>query len=229
VVRAFYEGYKMVICPNCGEIPKNEISIFNKNLRKQNFDLTPILPTCKQCNSEVSILNICSRGNIIVINGTCGSGKSTVAELLVKRNFSAIDGDCVLQTVKHRLSQKSIHFQEPCIFDEIAYEIDILSMYGDNFVLSHILMPEDMGKYIEMFNARNLTYRFILLKPDYEIAVERCRTRTCHRSVTPEQWIKHFYDALEFDNIVEVINNSDMTASETVNCILNSKHPLPLS
>jgi len=209
----------MITCPNCGEIAKSEIAIYNRSLRKQKFALTPILPTCKQCSSEVSVLNSCNRGNIIVINGTCGSGKSTIAEILVARNFQAIDGDCVLQVVQHKTGRK-VHFQEQSFFDEIAHEIDILSMYGDNFVLSHIIMPEDMNKYIELFVARNLNYQFFLLKPDYQTAVARCQTRTCHNSITPEQWIRHFYDVLEFDDSVKVVDNTNMSAEQTADNIL---------
>ena len=190
-------------------------------MRKQNFDHSPILPTCKKCNSEISILNRCSGGNIVVINGTCGSGKSTIAELLSKRNFYVIDGDCVLQVVKHKTNRERVDFQEKFVFDEIAHEIDILSMFGNNLVLSHILMPEDMDRYIEIFEKRNLKYLFFLLKPNYQTVVERCRTRTCHRTITPEQWIKHFYDALSFGKGVEVIDNTNITASETADYILS--------
>ena len=99
-------------------------------------------------------------------------------------------------------------------------EIDVLSIFGDRFVLSHILMPEDMDRYVEIFNSRGLDYRFFLLKPDYKTALERCHTRTCHTSITPEEWVRHFYDALVFDGSVEVVENTDMTAGQTANYVL---------
>jgi len=214
----------MIACPNCGELSKDDIFIFNEGLRKQNFDHSPILPTCKKCAAEVVITNRCNGGNIIVLNGTCGSGKSTVAEILAKRNFLAIDGDCVIQVVKHKRNGAKVDFQEQAVFEEIAHEIDILSMFGGNLVLSHVIMPEDLDRYIEIFNARNLKYWLFLLKPSYEVAVERCSTRTCHGnpSITPEYWIKHFYDALVFDNRVEVVDNTNMSPEQTTNFILES-------
>jgi len=210
----------MITCPNCGELSKDDIWIYNQTLRKQRFDHTPVLPTCKKCTVEVEISCRCRGGNIIVLNGTCGSGKSTVAEVLAKRGFLAIDGDCVLQVAKHKSQQAQVHFQSQDVFDEIAKEIDILSIFGGNFVLAHVLMPEDMEKYIEIFKARNLNYHFFLLKPSYQTAVARCNTRPCHTSITPEYWIKHFYDALVFDSTVDIVDNTNQTAEQTADCIL---------
>jgi cytidylate kinase len=172
----------MITCPNCGDIAKNEIEVYNEALRKQSFGLLPILPTCKRCGAEVAVSHTCNGGNIIVLNGTCGSGKSTVAELLVGKGFLAIDGDCVMQTVKHKRNIKKVDFSD--MFDEIAAEIDILSLFSKNLVLSHVILPEDMDKFIEIFESRKMRYQFILLKPEYQTAVERCQTRTCHTSIT---------------------------------------------
>lgn len=208
----------MITCPNCGELPKNGINIYNDSLRRQNFDISPILPTCKMCGAEVSVEYQCNGGNIVVINGTSGSGKSTVAEVIVGKGFLVIDGDCVIQTVRHKTGKKQYEWGE--LIDEIAREIDLLSLFGENIVLSHIILPEDLVKYIEIFESRNIQYKFFLLKPDYQTAVERCQTRTCHTSVTPEYWIKHFYDLLIFDDRVLNVDNTSMTPDETANYIL---------
>ena len=211
----------MIVCKNCGERYRDDIVLFNTGLRKQRFDLSPILPTCKQCASVVSISHTCEGGNIVILNGTCGSGKSTVAEILAKRGFLAIDGDCVMQVVRHKTGRKQVDFQEGDVFDEVACEIDILSLFGENMVFSHVLMPEDMDKYIKIFDSCKLKHRFFLLRPIYETAVLRCQTRTCHGSITPEEWIRYFYDALVFDNGVEVVDNTDKTAEQTAAYILS--------
>ncbi|NSW90926.1 MAG: transposase [Firmicutes bacterium] len=46
-----------IICPVCGEIDKSLVEIYNIKLRKQDFAMSPILPTCKQCTSEIEINN----------------------------------------------------------------------------------------------------------------------------------------------------------------------------
>ena len=209
-----------ITCPNCGMLSKDEILLYNEKLRKQNFEISPILPTCKNCAAEVNVVNNCVSGYIIILNGTCGSGKSTIAEILAKKNFLIIDGDCVMQVVKHKKNVEKVDFNEQAVIDEIAREINLLSMFGDKIVLSHIIMPEDMDNFERIFDACNLKYQFFLLKPRYQIAVERCQTRTCHTGITPEQWIKYFYNALKFGNGVEVVDNTDMSAEETAEYVL---------
>ncbi|MGI5899354.1 MAG: AAA family ATPase [Christensenellales bacterium] len=208
----------MIDCPNCGSITAKEITIYNDSLRKQSFSFSPVLPSCVHCGAQVSIAHRCDGGRIIVLTGTCGSGKSTIAQLLAAMGFLAIDGDCVIQSVKHKRKLKQVDFS--MMADEIACEIDILSLLGGSFVLSSVIMPENLDRYIEIFEARNMNYKLFLLKPDYRAAVERCRLRTCHTSITPERWIKHFYDSLNFDSRVIVIDNTDMTAEETAKDIL---------
>jgi adenylate kinase family enzyme len=170
------------------------------------------------CGAEVSVEYQCNGGKIVVINGTSGSGKSTVAEVLVRKGFLAIDGDCVIQTVRHKTGKKQYEWGD--LIDEIAREIDLLSLFCENITLSHVILPEDLDRYIEIFESRNMQYKVFLLKPDYQIAVERCQTRTCHTSVTPEYWIKHFYDLLIFDDSVLNVDNTYMTPEETANYIL---------
>ena len=209
----------MITCPNCGERAKTDITVYSEILRKQDFDMSPVLPTCTHCGEEVEITHRCDGGNVIVLNGTCGSGKSTIAEILLRKGFLAIDGDCVIQVVKHKKGTTQVDFIE--IAAEIANELDILSMFGDDFVLSTVILPEDLDKYIDIFQSRNLKYRLFLLRPEYETAVVRCQSRTCHASVTPEYWIRHFYEKLNFDDRVNVVDNTHMTPEETAAYVLN--------
>ena len=211
----------MITCPNCGSLTKDDILIYSENLRKQSFSMSPVLPTCKRCAAEVTITHKCGSGNIIVLNGTSGSGKSTIAEILSEKGFLAIDGDCAIQVVRYKKGIKQYEWEE--LINEIACEIDILSLLGENIVLSHVILPEDFDKYIAIFESRNLKYAFYLLKPEYETAVERCQTRTCHTSITPEYWIKHFYELLKFEKGVTVVNNTNMSAEETADYILKLK------
>lgn len=208
----------MITCPNCGRITNEEVQVYNESLRQQSFSISPVLPVCKLCGAEVEIVHQCSGGHVIVLNGTSGSGKSTVAEALIEKGFLAIDGDCAIQVLRHKTGNKKYDWNE--LTEEIAHEIDILSVFGKNIVLSHIVLPEDLDKYIDIFKKRKLKYRFFLLKPQYQTAVERCRTRTCHTSVTPEYWLKHFYDLLVFDSRVVTVDNTNMTVEETAEHIL---------
>lgn len=175
----------MFDCPNCGKISKDNVDIYNISLKKQDIDISPILSVCRTCNEPVSVSDISKGGNIIVLNGTCGSGKSAIAEILSAKGFLAIDGDCAIQSLRYKKGTNHIKWDE--LIDEIACEIDILSVFCKDTVLSHIILPEDVSKCIDMFNVRNMRYKLILLKPEYQTAVIRCLKRTCHKSITPEK------------------------------------------
>jgi len=95
-------------------------------------------------------------------------------------------------------------------------------MYSENIVLATIIHPEDIDQYKKMFEDRNLNYRFVLLKPRYEVLLQRCRERTCHKNVTPEYWINYFYKLLNFEDEVKVVDNTDMTAEETAAFIMQN-------
>lgn len=210
----------MIRCPNCGDIAKEQVELYDISLRRQNFAHTPIYPTCRSCHAPVQLLHRCDGGEAIVLTGTCGSGKSTVAELLVRQGFWSIDGDCALQAAKHRQSGAKLDYRQ--IADEIARELDWLSLYTDKFVLAAVIHPEDLLQYKALLKVRRLRYRFYLLKPDYAAALQRCQTRTCHKSVTPEYWIDYFYRLLNYDATVNVVDNTLLTAEETAAYILNS-------
>ena len=133
-------------------------------------------------------------------------------------NWYVIDGDCAIQSLRYKTGIKKYDWNE--LIDEIIHEIDIVSLFTTNIVLSHIILPEDMPKYEQAFKERNLRYKLILLKPEYNNVVERCQARTCHTSKTPEEWIKHYYDALDFDSNFFIIDNTNMSIRKTVEYIL---------
>lgn len=220
----------MFDCPNCGKILKDNVDIYNESLKKQDMGILPVLPVCRTCKEAVRVSNISKGGNVIVLNGTCGSGKTAIAEILANKGFLAIDGDCAIQSLRHKKRTKHYEWNE--LIDEIACEIDILSVFCKDIVLSHIILPDDVSKYIDMFQIRNMRYKLFLLKPSYQTAVLRCQKRTCHTSITPEKWVKHFYDLLVFDDdsFITVDNtyiNSQVTAEAIlVNFYLNDRSNL---
>lgn len=214
-------SYK-INCPVCGRLSKYDIEIYNRKLRKQNFKHSPIVPACRICKSEVSITSSLTDVQVIIINGTCGSGKSSIAEWMEERyNYKAIDGDCVMQVVKHKLNPAKTEYNLDEVLSEIMYEIEILSLYSQNIVLSHIILTEDINRYINLFESKKIRYKFILLKPDFDTALNRCQTRTCHKHITPEYWVRYFYDRLNFSDEIHVIDNTVLTIPETVNQILD--------
>jgi len=208
----------MITCPNCGDLTKDEIIVHMTCLRKYSFGHSPILPRCKMCNTDVMITNKCNGGNIVMLTGTNGSGKSTVAEVLTQKGFLAIDGDCVAESVKYRKNGIYPNFGD--MVDEFALEIDIISMYSDNIVFSHVIDPSSIDSWINIVESRNLTYTVFLLKPDLEIAVERNRERTSRVNIIPDWRVENLYKKMIFDKRVITVNNSNITPEETAEYIL---------
>jgi len=139
---------------------------------------------------------------------------------LQDNGYLAIDGDCAIQSLRHKRGTKQYEWNE--LIDEIAREIELLTYFNSNIVLSHVVLPEDVEKYTQIFALYGLQYKFILLKPDYQAAVERCQSRTVHDSVTPEKWIRHFYDLLVFDeHVADLVDNTNKSIEETVAEISN--------
>ena len=218
-----YNKEPLIICPVCGIIDKSLVEIYNTKLRKQSFVMSPIVPTCRHCASEIEIINSSGSAELIILNGTCGSGKSTIAEELMKRfGYAVIDGDCVLQAVRYKLNGAKVEYNSKEALDEIAHEIDILTALGDRIVLSHIILPEDLNRYITMFLRRKLRFRHILLKPNIDTVISRCNIRTCHKSITPEYWIRYFHERLMYNDStdISVIDNTDLSVDETIIRIL---------
>lgn len=216
-------------CPKCGEIPKENIKLYNMELRKQNFNISPILPICLNCGSEViqntkNTYN--SDGKVIVLTGTCASGKSATAEILMQKyGFEVIDGDCVVQVVKHKLRINKIEYNDPQMYVEIANQIDILLSLKKNIVISHVITVADIDIYHKMFKNRKLNYKIFLLHPNLESAITRSKARTCHKSITPEEWVKYFHNKLsEFkemnNNDVIIFDNSDYSLEESADRIV---------
>lgn len=217
------------ICPVCGDIAPSAVEIYMKKLRKQAFAMSPIVPTCKKCSSEIEVIHTPEGTELLILNGTCGSGKSALAEaLMLQHGYAAIDGDCVLQAAKHKRNGEKIAYNSDEALNEITREISVLAAFGDKIILSHIILSEDWPRYIALFTKLKLQFRHILLKPDIDTAIDRCTTRTCHQSVTPEYWIRYFHDRLNYKDRsdVTVIDNKALTVAETVNQILGKRNSL---
>lgn len=216
-------------CPKCGHIHNEKVKIYNENLRKQSFKISPILPTCLICGSEITLNNSVVHGSdckVIVLTGTCGSGKSSTAEILMQKyRFGVIDGDCVMQVVKHKLGAHKIEYNAPQMYKEIENQLDILLVLKKDIVISNIVTTEDIEIYRKIFNQRALNYKFFLLQPKYASAIARTKARTCHKSITPEEWVKYFYDELsafksQSNEDVIIFDNSDYSVEKSANKIL---------
>ena len=214
------------LCPKCGEITKYILHNDSVEQHKRT-SIKPILPTCMVCGAEISICH--SPGHnpdtmLIVLTGTCASGKSTTAEVLIARHgFYGIDGNCVSDVIRHKYGITRFAFNGIEMLREIEHEIDILLSLKQNIVLSHIITPGDLPAYREMFRSRGLNYIVFVLQPRYPMAVMRSRERNVFQTITSEEWVKHFHDAMDDfmpEDDVVILDNSEFDAEICVEKIL---------
>jgi Shikimate kinase len=213
-------------CPICGPISEEIIKLYDENMKYHNFTVYPLYPTCLSCGSEIIFDTVQPNSkskSIIVLTGTCGSGKTSTAQALMHRyGFYLIDGDCVINLLKNKFGIKNNGIEE---FKEISKEIDILLSLDKNIVLSHVILQSDIRKYQELFVSRHLKYKFFVLHPSCSISISRTKTRTCFKGVIDEKWVKYFYDELnaftqhETDNVI-VFDNSSYSVEESADKIV---------
>ncbi|MHB9108151.1 MAG: AAA family ATPase [Armatimonadota bacterium] len=187
-------------CPNCGDIAPEQVVVCNERLMSEHIPIPPILPTCAACGAEL-VCNVDGTVNpeirVIVLTGTCASGKKTIAQQLARRHgFRIIDGNVVRDVVRHKLGIRNAQFNGDEMIDEITRQIDILSALHQDIVLSHVIVPDDLPRYRAIFRQRQLRYRIFVLQPDCTTAIARSKERTCFNGITDEHWIRHFHEQL---------------------------------
>ena len=97
-----------------------EKDIFKKNSTIEKYKFNTVSSyILANAGKEFSAENVVSYYNannskpwIFVLVGLPSSGKSTIAEVMAQKGFSAIDGDCALQTAKHRKNGEKVDYRE---------------------------------------------------------------------------------------------------------------------
>lgn len=214
------------LCPKCGEI--TEYSLHNDRIdQRKRISIKPICPTCIKCGADISISHShvdSPDTRLVVLTGTCASGKSTTAEALIARHgFYAIDGNCAADVIRHKHGITRFAFNGIEMLQEIECEIDILLSLRQNIVLSHVIIPSDLPAYREMFRSRGMNYTVFVLQPQYTVAVLRSRERNVFQTITGEEWVKHFHaamnDFIPEDDVV-ILDNSELDVEASVEKIL---------
>jgi hypothetical protein len=138
-------------CPVCGVV--DDINIYSESLKRPRFKIAPVLPTCKNCGSEVDCFPSDEyKGRAVVLIGACGSGKTTIAEMLMNEHgYNAIDLDCIIDILKHKYKDRKLRLDSPESYRETEKCINILKCFGKDIVLSLVMLPEELHQYREIF------------------------------------------------------------------------------
>jgi predicted kinase len=121
---------------------------------------------------------------VLVLTGTCGSGKSTVSNLLSEAGWSRVGEDeswtrlfgrdrGLFGSAEHRAKRRQVH---EAVFDRVAGALEA----GLNVVIDatvHEAPPEAFLEYRAFFERRGIEWELRVLHPRLEVAVERDAAR----------------------------------------------------
>jgi hypothetical protein len=213
-------------CSVCGVT--EDVTLYDERLRNPGFAIAPINPTCRECGSSVkraATKTSSGKNRILLLTGPLGSGKTTIAEhLFTKCGFHAIDHDCLIDLATH-LHRRKVEYNSPEVMQALEGNLELLASLDRNIVLSLVILPIDLDIYRSMFSKLGLRHLTVYLCPDYVTVLKRAQTRTCFETVTPEKWVRYFYDETrsftEMDKSdVALVDNSEISIEETVQIIL---------
>lgn len=196
--------------------------------RRESIPLSDtVLPKHYSRKAQAILLLPKSHG-VLLLTGTCGSGKSTVADLISREvGWRKVSEDEVWKDTfhknrgafgsdEHRLKRREVHRR---VFDEIRASLTAgLNVVVDATV--HEAPPESYEDYRSFFTEAGIFCVMRVLHPRLEIAVERDRTRpgwNAGRDRVADLRAK--FTGLVFDH-EWFLDSSDQTPEETAQACL---------
>ena len=216
-------------CSQCGRLDSNKIALYREgmfNTHSKRFD-----PQCTTCGNPAAfhsdgggLEGYTARlpSKVVVVNGTCASGKTTISYLLSEQyGFVQVDGDWILNKWKTEQKRK-IDSNE--IHQDLLVMAEGLVLLGKSAVIAHVIPPEFLPLYETFFRARQIDYRIVIFMPQESILLHRNTHRKCWPETTPEYWVIKFYrDFLNAPDDVKAhfYDNSHETAKQTAENLFN--------
>jgi gluconate kinase len=157
--------------------------------------------------------------SVLLLTGTCASGKTTVGELLEKDyGYHHIDGDDVWNAVK--LEQgKGVGWNE--IHQDILNHC-LQKMYSSNVVITHVIYPEIFPVYTSFFERERMAMTLVVLVPTIDTVYQRNNTRTCWSVPTPQKYIDDIYGKLSSNEYLPYfLDTTHQKPEQTVSQVLN--------
>jgi shikimate kinase len=163
---------------------------------------------------------------VLLLNGTCGSGKSTIGNILGENyGYEYVDADIILKQIKKRHSVQ-FEYNDDIVFMEYGLNINHCWEKEKSTVISSVFTFEDLTRFNKMLDGKYKN-RVVVLIPEVEIAIKRTQERSCFASVIPEYWVRKFHQDMQniYDNNqqIEFIDNSLLSIEETVSKVLENK------
>jgi predicted kinase len=152
--------------------------------------------------------------NLIILNGTCGSGKSTIANEL--KDYFVINGDDIIREIKEK-EGKAPEYNSDIVFFEYQRRMNIGFKQKRKIVINAVFDEFDINKLIKQNSDADIKH--IVLLPRLDVAIKRTELRTCFTSITPKYWVEYFHQKMEMlckaNMDIDIIDNSELSIEET--------------
>jgi predicted ABC-type ATPase len=126
--------------------------------------------------------------NLFILNGTCGSGKSSVSQFLVdNHNFLCISCDKLIREEKNK-NGIAPKYNSATIYTKYFDELLALP-HNTNVIIDSIFTEADINHFIELLPSFSITLFHIILYPKYSIAYKRTQERTCFKAHRVVVWV----------------------------------------
>ena len=187
------------VCSQCGPLAPEQVSIYREG-EIFNAHSLKVGPWCRQCGERVlfdgnDLPFAAARQGVLLLSGTCASGKSTLSYLLARQYGAVqIDGDWITHLRQAELGRK-VDFNE--IHNEMLVLAEGFVRLGKTVVIAHVILPEAMVIYHDFFTSHKIPYMAAVLMPAESSVLEWNLNRKCWPKTTPEYWVKKFYDDLK--------------------------------
>ncbi|MHB9032978.1 MAG: AAA family ATPase [Anaerolineae bacterium] len=177
-------------CPACGPLAQSDLQLYQPELF--NAHSLRFGPWCTRCGARALPLPDPPppRAPLLLVSGSCASGKSTVSYLLAREHgFVQIDGDWVWIRRKGETGRKLDYTEvDP---EMLAAASGLLAM-GRPVVIAQLILPGRLPFFAAYCAAHGITWRMAVLLPRDEVLLERNRTRVCWPKPTPAYYVEKF-------------------------------------
>jgi cytidylate kinase len=163
-------------------------------------------------------------GEILIVTGPPGAGKSTMARALVERFDRAVllEGDAYFQAIVRGWIAPwtpPARDQNTVVTKAMGASAGEFARGGYAVVLEGIIGPWFLDTFVPA--AGGMPVHYLIVRPTAEIAMDRAIAREAPALVDPEP-IAHMYEAFESHDgyARHVLDTSDHTVDETVSLVL---------
>jgi predicted ABC-type ATPase len=162
---------------------------------------------------------------ILILNGTCGSGKTTIAKQISELFcYYHIDSDEIIKLIKEKTGIRP-EYNSKEIYQEYYNIIKEKWENKISIVLSSVFIDDDLKNFISFSNG-NYFFRYFILFPTVDIAIKRTKKREFFSSITPEYWVNHFHEKINEKKedvlYTNIIDNGDISIKKTVEIIMKN-------